>query len=53
MGWQEFSIISEIVGSIAVVITLIYLAIQIRGSAKASRSAAVTDATGGIQSWYQ
>ena len=53
MGWQEISTLSEIVGSIAVVVTLIYLAIQIRDSAKASRSAAVTDATGGIQSWYQ
>jgi hypothetical protein len=53
MGWQEISILSEIVGSIAVVVTLIYLAIQIRDSAKASRSAAVTDATEGIQSWYQ
>jgi hypothetical protein len=53
MGWQEIGTLSEIIGSIAVVVSLIYLAIQIRDSAKASRSAAVTDATGGIQLWYQ
>ena len=52
MNWQAISALSEIVGAAAVVVTLIYLAIQIRDSAKASRSAAVTDATGGIQAWY-
>lgn len=53
MNWQAISALSGIVSAVAVVITLIYLAIQIRGSAKASRSEAVTDATGGIQAWYQ
>lgn len=29
MGWQEIGILSEIVGAIAVVITLIYLFMQV------------------------
>lgn len=53
MNWQAIGALSDIVGAVAVVVTLIYLAVQIRDSAKASRSAAVTDATGGIQAWYQ
>lgn len=53
MNWEAVGAIGEIVGAIAVIATLIYLAIQIRDSAQASRSAAVTDATGGIQAWYQ
>jgi hypothetical protein len=52
MNWPAISAVSGIVSAIAVVVTLIYLAIQIRDSAKASRSEAVTDATGGIQAWY-
>lgn len=53
MNWQAIGAFSEIIGAGAVVVTLIYLAIQVRESTKASRSAAVTDATSGIQAWYQ
>jgi len=53
MNWQAIGALSEIVGAGAVVVTLIYLAIQVRESTRASRSAAVTDATSGIQAWYQ
>lgn len=53
MNWQAVSALSEIISAIAVIVTLIYLAIQIRESAKASRSTAVTDATSAVQAWYQ
>lgn len=53
MNWDAISAVSEIVGAIAVVATLAYLAVQIRDGARASRSAAVTDATTGMQMWYQ
>ena len=53
MNWDAVSAIGEIVGAVAVIVTLIYLAIQIRESARASRSAAVTDATTAMQAFYQ
>jgi hypothetical protein len=53
MNWDAISAIGETIGATAVIVTLIYLAIQIRDSAKASRSAAVTDATTAMQTFYQ
>lgn len=52
MNWEAISAVGEIVGAIAVIVTLIYLAIQVRDSVRASRSAAVTDATTAMQAWY-
>ena len=53
MNWDAIGAASELVGAIAVIVTLIYLAVQIRDSARASRSAAITDATTAVQAWYQ
>ena len=53
MNWDAIGAIGEIVGAIAVIATLIYLARQIKDSARAARSASVTDATNAIQSLYQ
>jgi len=53
MNWDAIGAIGEIVGAVAVIATLVYLAIQIRDSARASRSAAVTDATTAMQAFYQ
>jgi len=53
MNWDAIGAIGEIVGAVAVIMTLVYLAIQIRDSARASRSAAVTDATTAMQAFYQ
>jgi len=57
MNWDALGAIGEIVGSIAVVVTVAYLAIQVRHSSRASRSAtinqsraAVTDVLTGISS---
>ena len=52
MDWVVVGIVAEIVGALAVVATLIYLAIQVKDSAKASRSAAITDATTAMQAFY-
>jgi len=53
MNWDAISAIGEIVSAIAVIVTLMYLAVQIRDSARAARSTAVTDATTAMQSFYQ
>ena len=53
MNWDAIGAIGELIGAAAVIATLIYLAQQIKDSARASRSAAVTDATNAIQALYQ
>lgn len=53
MSLEQLGVIANIVGAIAIVISLVYLAIQIKDSARSSRSAAVTDATTAMQSFYQ
>jgi hypothetical protein len=53
MNWEAIGTIAEIVGTLAVIVTLAYLTVQIRDGARASRSAAVTDATTAMQAWYQ
>ncbi len=53
MNWEAIGAVGEIGGAIAVIATLIYLSIQIKGSARAARSAAVTDATTAMQAFYQ
>ena len=52
MNWEAIGAVGEMVGAIAVIATLIYLAIQIKASARAARSAAVTDATNAMQEFY-
>ena len=49
---EELGRLAEIVSAIAIVITLLYLSIQIRDAARASKSAAVTDATTAMQAFY-
>ena len=53
MNWDAIGAVGELIGAVAVIATLIYLAQQIRDSARAARSAAVTDATNAIQALYQ
>ncbi|MFT5451850.1 MAG: hypothetical protein ACI9N9_001336, partial [Enterobacterales bacterium] len=49
---SELASIAEIIGAFAVVISLIYVGIQVNDSASAVRSAAANDANVAIQSWY-
>jgi hypothetical protein len=53
MSLEQLGFIANIVGAIAIVITLVYLAMQIKDNARSSRSAAVTDATTAMQAFYQ
>ena len=53
MNWEAIGAVGEILGAIAVIATLIYVATQVKDSARAARSAAVTDATSAMQAFYQ
>ncbi len=50
---SELASIAEIVGAFAVVISLVYVGIQVNDSTGAVRSAAANDANVAVQSWYQ
>ena len=50
MNWEAISAVGEIVGAGAVVVSLIYLSIQIRQNTKASKAATVQDMT---NKWVQ
>ena len=52
MNWDAIGAIGEMIGAGAVIASLVYLAKQIKDSARAARSAAVTDATNAIQALY-
>jgi hypothetical protein len=41
MNWDSVGAVGEIVGALAVLITLIYLSVQIRQNTKVARSAAL------------
>ena len=45
MNWEAMGAIGEVVGAIGVMTSLLYLALQIRGDAKAKRASAVHDQT--------
>ena len=49
---SDLANIAEIVGAIAIVISLLYVGVQVRDSTRAVRSAAVNDANTSIQNWY-
>jgi hypothetical protein len=49
---SDLASIAEIIGAIAVVMSLIYVGIQVNGSASAVRSASANDANVAVQNWY-
>lgn len=49
---SDMANIAEIVGAFAVVISLVYVGIQVKDSVGASRSASVNDANVALQTWY-
>jgi len=49
---SELASIAEIIGAFAVVISLIYVGVQVNDSAGAVRSASANDANVAVQSWY-
>lgn len=52
MKLEEWASIAEIVGALAVVVSLIYVGIQVNDGAGAARSAAANDANVALQEWY-
>jgi hypothetical protein len=52
MNWEAIGATGELIGAFAVVITLIYVGIQVRHSAGAVRSAAANDASVALQTVY-
>ena len=50
---SDIAHLAEIVGALAVVVSLVYVGIQVNDSVGASRSASVNDANVALQSWYQ
>ena len=52
MNLQDLAAVAEIVGGIAVIVSLIYVGLQVNESTSAIRSAAASDATTTMQSWY-
>ena len=52
MTMLEWGALGELVGGFAIIVSLIYVGVQVKDSARAARSAATNDATVSIQSWY-
>ena len=52
MKLKKWASLAEIIGAVAVVVSLIYVGIQVNDSAGASRSAAANDANVALQQWY-
>lgn len=49
---SDLANIAEIIGAFAVVVSLVYVGIQVNDGVGASRSASVNDANVALQSWY-
>lgn len=49
---SELANLAEIIGAFAVVVSLVYVGIQVNDGVGASRSASVNDANVALQSWY-
>lgn len=52
MNWEAIGATGELIGAFAVVVSLIYVGVQVRHSAGAVRSAAANDASVAMQNWY-
>jgi hypothetical protein len=53
VNWEAISAIGQIVGAIAVVISLIYLASEVRSNARATRPAAMRSMSNAFNRWIQ
>jgi hypothetical protein len=53
MKLQDLALIAEIVGGIAVIVSLAYVGMQVSDNTAAIRSAAASDATTTMQVWYR
>ena len=53
MNWEAVSALGQIVGAIAVVISVIYLAVQVRSSARQTRLASMRSMSDAFNQWLQ
>jgi len=53
VNWEAIGAIGEIVGATGVIVSLLYLAVQIRGDASAKRAAAVHEQSDAYRSFLQ
>ena len=53
MNWEAISAIGQIVGALAVVISLIYLAREVRSNARATRVASMRSVSDNFNRWIQ
>ncbi len=49
---SQYASIAEIIGAFAVVLSLIYVGVQVNDSASAVRAASTNDANAAVQNWY-
>ncbi|MFT4769300.1 MAG: hypothetical protein ACI8RN_002444 [Glaciecola sp.] len=52
MKLQDIASLAEIVGGVAVIVSLVFVGVQVNDNTAAIRSAAASDATTTMQSWY-
>jgi hypothetical protein len=52
MNWDAVSGVGEIIGAVAVIVSLIYVGIQIKENSRAVRSATANETTNAISTWY-
>jgi hypothetical protein len=53
LSLSDFASIAEVVGALAVVISLIYVGMQVQDSTRAVRSATANETTNAISAWYE
>jgi hypothetical protein len=53
MNWEAISAIGQIVGAIGVIISVIYLALQVRSNARQTRLASMGSMSGAFNQWLQ
>ena len=52
LNLQDWESIAEVIGAIAIVVSLIYVGVQVSESATATRSATANDSTAAMSQWY-
>lgn len=52
MNWEAIGAVGEIMGAVAVIVSLIYVGHQVHDNTSAIRSAAANDASVAMQTWY-
>ena len=49
---SEYALVAEIIGAIAIILSLFFVGYQVNDSAKATRSATANEAISSLSAWY-